>query len=118
MPFSPRPWVLCRWLVRTVVTLATAGIVVASPGMDDPPPKVEGPGKVAPDELAGVVVDAKGKPIEGAEVDVWSWYPGNESKTDARGMFRIRGLDKSRKVEVVVSKEGYAPRLFMQQPVG
>ena len=47
---------------------------------------VEGPRGVAPDELAGVVVDADGKPIEGAEVDAWTWYPGHEATTDAGGL--------------------------------
>ena len=59
-----------------------------------------------------------GKPIEGVEVDAWTWYPGNETKTDARGSFRIRGLDKDRKVEVIFRKPGYTPQLFLTQPTG
>lgn len=80
--------------------------------------RVEGPRDVAPDELAGVVVDTSGKPIGGAEVDAWTWYPGHEAKTNARGTFRIRGLERDRKAEVVVRKDGYTPQLFLMQPVG
>ena len=81
-------------------------------------PQVQGPAEVAPGELAGVVVDRAGKPLEGVEVDAWTWYPGNETKTDARGSFRIRGLDKDRKVEVIFRKPGYSPQLFLTQPTG
>ncbi len=79
---------------------------------------VEGPHDVSPNELAGVVVDVEGKPIEGAEVDAWTWYPGHETKTDAKGAFRIRGLEKDRKVEVVIRRPGYTPQLFLTQPTG
>lgn len=84
----------------------------------DPPKGVEGPREVAPDELAGVVVDADGKPIEGAEVDARTWFPGHEAKSDAKGAFRIGNLDKNRKVEVVIRKPGYTPQLFRTQPPG
>ena len=60
-------------------------------------PQVQGPSDVRPDELAGVVVDPAGKPIEGVEVDAWTWYPGNETKTDARGFFRLGKLDTDRR---------------------
>ncbi len=79
---------------------------------------IDGPRDVAPDELAGVVVDVGGKPIEGAEVDAWTWFPGNEAKTDGKGFFRIGKLDKDRKVEVLVRKPGYTPQLFQMQPTG
>jgi protocatechuate 3,4-dioxygenase beta subunit len=79
---------------------------------------VEAPRDVAPDELAGVVVDTEGKPIGGAEVDAWTWYPGHETRTNARGLFRIGRLDKGRKVEVLIRKPGYTPQLFLMQPTG
>ena len=41
--------------------------------------KVRGPEKVPAGELAGVVVDETGKPLEGVHVHVWDWYPGNEA---------------------------------------
>ncbi len=77
-----------------------------------------GPQNVGPDELAGMVVDAQGKPLEGVEVDAWTWYPGNETRTDARGWFRLKKLDSHRKVEVVFRKQGFTPELFVTQPAG
>ncbi len=74
--------------------------------------------EVADDELAGVVVDEAGQPLEGVTVDAWTWYPGNETKTDAKGVFRLRGLDPKRRVEVLVTKEGYSPQHFAQRPTG
>src|SRR5262249_23767331 len=50
--------------------------------------KVKGPRDVAVGELAGVVVDEAGWPLEGVEVDVWDWYPGNETRTGKDGLFR------------------------------
>ncbi len=73
---------------------------------------------VGPDELAGIVVDAQGKPLEGVEVDAWTWYAGNETRTNARGEFRLRNLGKDRKVEVVFRKPGCTPQLFVTQPTG
>ncbi len=78
----------------------------------------EAPRDVAPDELAGIVVNARGKPIGGAEVNAWTWYPGNEATTNAKGLFRIKNLDRNSKVEVRVSKPGYTPQLFLMQPTG
>jgi len=74
--------------------------------------------EVRPDELAGVVVDTQGKPIEAVEVDAWTWYPGHETKTDQKGVFRIGNLDKGRKVEIRFRKPGYTPQLFLTQPTG
>ncbi len=85
------------------------------------PAGVSGPREVAQGELAGVVVDAEGKPIEGAVADAWSWFPGQEVETDAHGFFRISRLNefgRGSKVEVVVCKEGYTPQFFLAQPTG
>ncbi len=87
----------------------------ARPG---PPPGVKSPADVAADELAGVVVDEAGKPIEGALVDAWTWHEGNETKTDARGFFRLGDLGRDRKIEVRISREGRTPALFVQRPTG
>ena len=51
---------------------------------------MSGPRDVGPDELAGIVVDTQGKPIEGVEVDAFTWYPGNETLTNARVNFGSR----------------------------
>jgi len=93
-------------------------VTVKLPILGAKAPQVPGPGDVHPDELAGVVVDPAGTPIAGVEVDAWTWYRGNETKTDERGFFRLNKLDKNRKVEVQFRKQGYTPRLFLTQPTG
>ncbi|HEV7279670.1 MAG TPA: carboxypeptidase regulatory-like domain-containing protein [Pirellulaceae bacterium] len=104
----------------------------ASPEATDPPEEAAGAAKpeeasvdkknksdaVAADELAGIVVDEEGKPIEGVTIDVWHWHPGNETKTDAEGRFLLKGLDPKTKAEVLISKEGYSPQHFAQRPLG
>ena len=92
--------------------------VTAMPQSSAAPSGVRGPQDVAPDELAGLVVDVEGRPIEGVEVDAWTWYPGNETRTDARGGFRLGGFDPRQKIEVRFRKEGYSPRLFKRQSPG
>jgi beta-lactamase regulating signal transducer with metallopeptidase domain/protocatechuate 3,4-dioxygenase beta subunit len=81
-------------------------------------PGLKAPRNVKPGELAGVVVDEQGKPLEGVEVDVWDWFPGNETHTDRDGAFRLKGLERDSKVQVRFRKAGYSPLLFMQQPTG
>jgi protocatechuate 3,4-dioxygenase beta subunit len=76
------------------------------------------PENVAEDELAGIVVDEQGNPLSGVAVDAWHWHPGNETKTDASGQFRLKGLDPKHKVEVLITKDGYSPQHFAQQPTG
>ncbi len=102
----------------TATPAADGAVNVKLPTGGDRIKGVEGPRAVAPDELAGVVVDIDGKPIEGALVDAWTWVPGHEAKTDAHGFFSIGKLDKGDKVEVVVRKPGYTPQLFLSQPAG
>jgi protocatechuate 3,4-dioxygenase beta subunit len=68
------------------------------------------PQNVAPTEIAGVVVDAAGKPLPDALVDAWTWYPGDETHTDANGAFRLRTIDNDpQHVEIRVSKPGCSP---------
>ena len=93
-------------------------VTVKVPARASQPPGVTGPRDVGPDELAGVVVDSQGKPIEGVEVDAFTWYPGNETLTDARGEFRLKKLGKNPNVEIVFRKHGYTPQLFFPQPTG
>lgn len=76
------------------------------------------PRDVAADEVAGVVVDREGRPVEGATVDAWTWYPGNETQTDADGVFRLKGLDSRERAEILISKAGYSPQHFAQWPTG
>ena len=75
-------------------------------------------GAVEGDEIVGVVADEKGKPLEGVLVDAWTWYPGNETRTDAQGHFRLKGFERDQEVEVEFTKPGYCPRLFMTMSVG
>lgn len=91
-------------------------------GVDEPvavdPAVTEAVKNVAPDEIAGFVIDEQGRPIEGALVDAWSWYPGNETRTDAKGVFRLKGFDSKDPVEVFVTKDGYSPAHFPERPTG
>ena len=74
--------------------------------------------KVDPNELAGRVVDADGKPLSGVVVDVWTWHAGNETLTDADGRFTLDGFDDREVVEVQFTKPGYGPALFAAQQIG
>lgn len=107
---------------ETGVVLTTDGAVTLKLPVDvEAPGGVSGPREAARGELAGRVVDAQGKPIEGAEADAWTFFPGNEAKTDKEGFFRLTGLDKSGpdpKLEVVIRKAGYTPQFFLAQPTG
>ena len=53
---------------------------------DDPP------AEVPRGEIAGVVTNEEGQPIENALVDAWSWFPGNETRTDKDGRFELKGI--------------------------
>ncbi len=79
------------------------------------------------DFLSGRIMDESGKPIQGATVDAFHWYPGNETKTDATGGFRLDNsalkdkryaLDPTEKIEVTFSAPGYTPRYIVAQPLG
>jgi len=69
-------------------------------------------------ELAGVVIDENGRPLEGVDVDVWDWFPGNETRTDEDGVFRLKGFDRDQKVEVRFRKSGYSPETLIDLPTG
>lgn len=75
-------------------------------------------GVVAGDEIVGVVLDEQGKPLANVLVDAWTWYPGNETRTDAKGRFRLAGFERDQEVEIEFSKDGYCPRLFVTMPAG
>lgn len=93
--------------------IRTEARAVAAP-MPAPAPE-DGP--IADEEIAGIVVGRDGKPIEGATVDAYSWFPGHETTTDAEGRFRLRaftgaGYSPKEGAEVRVTKEGYGPKTF------
>jgi RNA polymerase sigma factor (sigma-70 family) len=83
-------------------------------------PAAKAPDKVAPDELAGVVVDEAGKPLEGVHVHVWDWVPApeNQTTTGKDGVFRIKDVGRDWKVQVRFRKPGYSPEMFVNQPAG
>ncbi len=144
----PRIGVLCLSLAGFLaIGLATTMVrpAAAAPPTEEPsqaknpndspkPQSIPDPGdinKVTEDELAGVVVDEDGKPLEGVDVDVWDWYPGNETRTDVQGRFRVSvaprdtngkrlpyPLDPNENVEIRFRKEGFTPRLFLDHKPG
>jgi hypothetical protein len=73
---------------------------------------------VAVGELAGTVVDYEGAPLEGVTVNVGYAHMGHETETDAKGQFRLKGFARDEKVELILSKPGFSPETFMQQPTG
>jgi protocatechuate 3,4-dioxygenase beta subunit len=75
-------------------------------------------GQGSPHEFNGVVVDENDNPIEDVLVDAWTWYPGNETYTDANGYFYLGGFKDQKTIEVRFSKENYSPRLIVRQPLG
>ena len=79
---------------------------------------VRGPADVGAGELAGIVVDEDGQPMEEVDVDVWDWAPGNRMQTNKQGLFRIPFLGRDEKVEVRFRKPGYSPETFVEQPTG
>lgn len=104
--------------LRVLQLLYAASLFLLSGGIrqsiaQDTPPVAA----VAKAELTGLVQDEEGKPLEGVTVDVYHWYPGNETKTDAQGRFTLKGFDPEEKVEVLFSKEGFSPKHFPIQPV-
>jgi beta-lactamase regulating signal transducer with metallopeptidase domain/protocatechuate 3,4-dioxygenase beta subunit len=145
----PRPWNLADRVTgllderrdlmtcvtrRTLAALATLMLLAASPFValgpvriertataQTPPTTTDGP--ITADEIAGIVVDAQGRPLSGAIVDAYSFAPGDETTTDAEGRFRLRlspnlksilvpWLRRSEAIELRVMKEGYSPRSF------
>jgi Carboxypeptidase regulatory-like domain len=77
------------------------------------------PQDIAPSEIAGVVVDTRGKPLADVLVDAWTWYPGDETRTNADGVFRLKpGSADMQYVEIRFTKPGYSPQYFPQQPRG
>jgi protocatechuate 3,4-dioxygenase beta subunit len=74
----------------------------------------------AKDELAGVVVDPEGKPVAGAVVSFPSVTPDaiKPVTTGDDGIFRFPKFGDTWYVYLRVDKEGYAPRLLTDIPIG
>ncbi len=83
-------------------------------------PEIMGPQDVKPNEIAGIVVDEKGKPLAGVKVHMWDWVdkPENYTFTGPDGMFRFKDCGDEREVEVRFRKDGYSPVMIVRQQVG
>jgi beta-lactamase regulating signal transducer with metallopeptidase domain/protocatechuate 3,4-dioxygenase beta subunit len=69
--------------------------------------------------IAGKVVDANGNPLKDVTVDIWHWYKGNETKTDANGYFYLGGFEPEQKtVEITFRKKNFTPKYLIRQPLG
>jgi protocatechuate 3,4-dioxygenase beta subunit len=80
--------------------------------------EVQGPATVAPSEIAGVVVDAEGKPIEGVEVAAYYWIPRPpKTTTDRNGLFRIANLPEDGEINIRLRKEDYETQ-YHNRPTG
>jgi len=99
----------------SVVPTGQDAVTIKLPTLRDDAPK--GPEQVAPDELAGVVVDLQGRPIEGVLAHPYSWIPNYKAFTDKDGRFRIK-VPEQGNLEIRFTKEGYEPREFLKQPTG
>ena len=98
-----------------LVTTGSGPVTIKLPTLRDGGPK--GPDQVAPDELAGVVVDARGRPIEGVLAHPYSWVPNIKTLTDKAGGFRIK-VPEQGKLEIRFTKDGFEPREFLGQQTG
>lgn len=113
-----RPWLRpAQWGLGLFTAIALAFWVAPAPATAAAADEID-LNHVGDDELVGRVVDSSGEPIEGVEVDAWTWYPGNETRTDKRGRFRLRGLGRREFIEVQFAKADLSPRLFMRQQAG
>ncbi len=83
-------------------------------------PGIAGLKDVKPTELAGIVVDEKGKPLAGVKVHIYDSNddPENYTFTGADGMFRIKDCDRELKVQVSFKKTGYSPVMMTRQKIG
>jgi protocatechuate 3,4-dioxygenase beta subunit len=99
----------------SVVPVGSGEVTIKLPTLRAGGPK--GPEQVAPDELAGVVVDTRGRPIEGVLAHAYSWVPRLKALTDKNGRFRVK-VPEQGKIEIRLTKDGYEPREFLGQPTG
>ncbi|HEY8505470.1 MAG TPA: sigma-70 family RNA polymerase sigma factor, partial [Gemmataceae bacterium] len=100
--------------------LGAGAALLRQPGVaGEVPPAPAGAGRPAPADtdpgrilLAGRVLDADGKPVPGAEVELWSaGEPGPRTKAGAGGAFRLKvppGQITPR-TQLVAHAEGFAP---------
>ncbi len=106
-----RPLLLARRAARLLGLAFLIGCLCA---------RADGPNDVAPGDVAGVVVDDNGRPLEGVHVHVWDWVdrPENQARTGKDGVFRIKDCGRDKKVQVRFRKPGYSPVMIVRQPTG
>lgn len=68
---------------------------------------------VASDELVGIIVDDKLKPVSGAKIAADTWRRGPEATTDENGLFRLKELDPRDEPSLLISKESFSPRIVI-----
>lgn len=112
--------VACHFMMVVWCTAHAAERPILRLGLDKPTGLAYQAMEVEPqpraDFLAGRVVDSSGRPVAGAKVDAFQWYPGSETTTDISGAFRLGNTDPKRaflapgeKIEVTFSAPGYTP---------
>jgi beta-lactamase regulating signal transducer with metallopeptidase domain len=74
--------------------------------------------EVASDELVGIVVDADLMPVAGAKIDARYWDPGDVEVTNEQGLFRLKELDPRETPPLLITKEGYSPRIVVGHSTG
>ncbi len=116
-----RHWIRMSGLLLAIFVMNPV-LLLASPQKEEqkkvPTVPVPQEAEIALDELVGVVVDSEGEPMADVLVDAWSWHPGNETRTDKSGRFRLKMGDATSKIEVRFMKEGYSPHYIVQQQLG
>jgi hypothetical protein len=71
------------------------------------------------DDIAGRVIDSEGNPIIAAQVDAWTWYQGNETKTNSLGFFWLKNIPSDGKTaQLRISAADHCPELITHQPRG
>ncbi len=83
-------------------------------------PNLAGPQDFKANELAGLVVDEKGKPLGDVKVLLRDRARRLErtAQTGSDGTFRFDDVQQDRQVEVMIGREGHAPVLITRQQVG
>lgn len=66
----------------------------------------------------GLWSTSKAGPLADVTVDAFSWYPGNETTTNEKGLFRLKKLDPSHTVQLLIKKDGYSPRMITSRKTG
>jgi hypothetical protein len=98
------------------VPSASGEVVLKIPALADA--SVKGLATVAPDELAGVVLDPGGRPLGGVLVEESYWVANHTvTTTDENGHFRLTKLRRGLNYGLRLRKEGYETQYYFR-PTG